>query len=203
MKTKIYLIIIALLVNTIPAEEMPNAKPTLEKIGEFRKTQDDARLLSQFKLIEENKISPDESATLLCAILVETALYLSENEPPKEVPSINISPPDQGISGVDPAEIDDPKIKAAYQKIIDANGKLIEAHRKHKAILNLSDAAINLLAIYLVNGSIDESKVVAALGQYNATDAQMNSLRQLVKTAVANKAQHPTDGTPVPEKPKE
>ena len=193
----------SVLMNIATAGDGKKPEVSLEMIAQFRLSEDDAVLAQQLKSLQSQAGAPSETAKLLCGILVEADVFLANHVRPKGTPALNIAPPNGGRSGVDPASIADPIERAAYQKLIDENKKLAEAHRKHAAVTRIRDSAVNLLAVYRNNRLIDEAQVVAAIGQHEISEDQKIALSQLVKTATANKAQHPTDGAAVPEKPKE
>ncbi|RPJ34300.1 MAG: hypothetical protein EHM17_07115 [Verrucomicrobiaceae bacterium] len=190
-------------VNIASAGDEKKPESSLEKITEFRQSEDDTLLAQQLQFLKKQTGSPSDKAKLICAILVEADKFLVNHERPKGTPALNIAPPGGGRSGVDPASVADPIERAAYQKLIDENKKLAETHRKHAAVAKIRDSAVNLLAVYRVNGLIDEAEVDAAIRQHEISEDQKIALGQLVKAATANKAQHPTDGAAEPEKPKE
>lgn len=190
-------------VNAANADDAKKLAVSLEKISKFRESENDAVLFEQLRSLQKEARPPSEIVGMLCRILVEADNYLSAHQHPKGTPERNIAPPGGGRSGVDPASIVDPVEGADYQKLIDENKKLAEAHRKHSAVTRIRDSALNLLAAYRVNGLISELQLDSAIDQQGTSDHQEAALRQLVKTATANKAQHPTDGAAEPEKPKE
>jgi hypothetical protein len=194
---------LSVFVSAANADDDKKLAVSIEKIAEFRESQNDTLLFHQLRSLQKEARPPAETVGMLCGILVEADNYLSAQQRPKGTPERNIAPPGGGRSGVDPASIVDPVERAAYQKLIDENKKLGEAHRKHSAVTRIRDSALDLLATYRVNGLISEPQLDAAIDQQGTSDNQEANLRQLVKTATANKAQHPTDGAAEPETPKE
>ena len=184
------------------AAEPVNGLPTTEQISEFTTTGNDQELAKHLLAITRGQQSPRNSLELLSLIVAQADKYLTDHPKPNGTPSRNIAPPNGGISGSDPESIADPAQRAAYKKLLDDNNSLAEAHRKHSAVLKIRDSAVELLAAYRVNGSIDESQVRDAFNRHGITEAQKVALAQLVKAATANKAQHPTDGAAEPKEPK-
>lgn len=176
------------MIHTSNAEEKMQAV-SLEEIAKFRESKDDASLSNQLKSLQKNNRPPADIAKLLMGVLIESDTYLTNIQCPKDTPSINIVPPGGSRSGADPRSIADPADRAAYEKLIAENNKLAEAHRKYAAVSRIKDSALNLLAIYQTNGLISETQVALVINKIVAPDVQKANLRQLVKTAVANKAQ--------------
>jgi hypothetical protein len=186
--------------NTANAEHGDKPEASVEKIAEFRKSKDDMLLFQQLQLLKKEAASSSQASKLLCRILVEADLFLSGHERPKGTPSLNIAPPNGGRSGVAPASISDPVERAGYQKLIDENKKLVEAHRKHAAVTRIKDSALDMIANYQANGLIKESQIEAAIQSEGASEEQKTSLKKQIKTATTNAMQRIKGGTVAPGK---
>jgi hypothetical protein len=160
---------------------------SLEEIANFRESKDDYLLASLLVSLQKDNKPPADIAKLLFGILIEADTYLTIHQCPKDTPSINIAPPGGGRSGVDPRSIADPTKRVAYQKLIDENRILVEAHRKHSSVTKIRDSALNIIATYHTNGLISDNQIDLIMDQLIKTEVQKVTLRQLVKTAAANK----------------
>ena len=180
-------LVLAAFINDCYAADDNEPDVSMKQISEFRKSKDDALLSQQLRALKKGGRPHAETAEMMCKILIEADEYLSTHEAPKGAPERNIAPPGGCRSGVDPSSTGDPAERAAYQKLIDENKRLAEAHRKHSSVTRIRESALNLLSNYRVNGLISEAQLDAIINNHGTSEDQKAFLRQLVKTATANR----------------
>lgn len=206
MKTSKYYILASILglspAHSIGAEPVTK-KDSVQDIMTFSDTKDISTLESHLQSASRGLESPAVTTDAVCAILVQADSFLSENPKPIKTPQLNISPPGGGLSGIDPKAIADPDDRAAYEKLLAENAQLAEAHRTFRRVSSIKANALNLLVLCQMNGTTDQEAIDGALAKLSRSPEQKVALTRDVKTATANKAQHPTDGAAEPEKPKE
>lgn len=185
------------------AAEPVNKKDPVQDIMTFSDTKDIGALERHLDSASRGLESPSVTTEAVCAILVQADRFLNENPKPSKTPQLNIAPPGGGLSGIDPQAIADPDERAAYEKLLAENAKLAEAHRTYRRVSSVKAKALNLLAMSQINRTTDQDVIDGALAKLSESPEQKLTLTRDIKTATANKAQHPTDEAAEPEKPKE
>lgn len=203
--SKYYVLALILSLHQAPSfgAEPVNKRNPVEDIMTFSDTKDIGALERHLDSASRGLESPSVTTEALCAILVQTDHFLNENPKPSKTPQLSIAPPGGGLSGIDPQAIADPDERAAYEKLLAENAKLAEAHRTHRRISSVKAKALILLAMSQINRTTDQEAIDAALAKLSKSPQQKQALTRDIKTETANKAQHPTDGVPESEKPKE
>jgi hypothetical protein len=193
-------VVFSLLAVQVNADESEKLTVSLEEISKFRKSGDDMILMNQLKLLKRDTSPPAETAKLLCGILIEVDVYLSTHQCPKEIPSVNIVPPGGGRSGVDPNSIVDPVERVAYEKLIDENKGLAEAHRKHLAVTRIRCSVLDLLAIHQLNGLVTKQVIEELIEQQAISKELKPRLLRQIETTMFNKAHDLKNGIQKAEK---
>lgn len=109
------------------------------------------------------ELTPEERVEVCVAIAVEADKYLEENPKPTRV-FINMAPPDGGISGKSPEDIEDPELRAQYIEKLERNAQLLEEIQEFQAVEDLKRKAMAILqnsardpdVRQLINNEIDE-----------------------------------------------
>lgn len=112
-------------------------------ISQFKASSDDALLARLVDRIrgEKDWDSP-QRMELLVQVFAVVDDYLRRHPKPERTPWLNIRPPDGGTSGIDPKEVKNPTARAQYERAIADNGKLLEAHRKHRALTDVRERIV-------------------------------------------------------------
>lgn len=111
-------------------------------ISEFKAKLDDEILTRLVTRIKAEKVSETEHTRFLVQVLKVVDDYLREHPEPQGTPALNIAPSDGSLSGIDPKDVKDPTARAKYESEIAENKKLIEARRKHRAVISVRDEII-------------------------------------------------------------
>lgn len=192
MKTKTYSLIIpiAIILASSMSYSQTIKEQSIQAITEFQESQDYTKLSRAYSAIGGDKSLPEEiRAQLYIRILIAANEYLDSHPKPEKTPTLNVAPPDGGISGVDPASIKDPVAREQYRKDIVENKDLIVARSRHNALSKLRDSIVTYCVSFSKMKPENEKIFSEFLKTVSSDPVTVKKVMALIEKEEANKTQ--------------